>query len=85
MTRDAFLNYVHSFYGPAGIYPMNATIQQIGQALDILVQQGQDVAYDSFDREKIRDILTQHFGLKTYFKTQEQMMEDFAAHCEGYI
>lgn len=64
MNRTQFIKYVHDFYGPdSDLYPMGASLEQIGQALDILIARGDDVAHDSFDREKIRDIMIEQFGL----------------------
>jgi len=60
-----FVVYVHEFYGPDGVYPMNATIGQISEATQILLKRGDDVAFDSIDREKVRDIMIEKFGLKS--------------------
>jgi hypothetical protein len=61
--KDHFADYVLSFYGPDGIYPMNATKEQIIWATAILIASGADVAFDSVDREKVRDIMIDKFGL----------------------
>jgi len=58
-----FVSYVMDFYGPEGIYPMGATIAQVSEATQILIKRGDDVAFDSFDREKVRDIMIEKFGL----------------------
>jgi hypothetical protein len=60
-----FVDYVHGFYGPGGVYPMGATVSQICDATKILLEQyGTNVEFDSVDRERVRDILISHFGLK---------------------
>lgn len=60
-----FVGYVLEFYGPQGIYPMGATIEQIMLATAKLISnKDYDFAGDSFDRENVRDILIADFGLK---------------------
>ena len=60
-----FVDYVLDFYGVDGIYALNATRRQVVQATNKLMQNpDHDFAYDSFDREKVRDILIEDFGLK---------------------
>ena len=60
-----FVNYVRSFYGPGGIYDMGATdamiIDAVIQYLSTSAAQWGDG--DSFDREQVRDILIDRFGL----------------------
>lgn len=58
-----WVEYVSSFYGPGGLYAMGATPERIAEATKVLVERGDDVAYDSVDREKVRDILIERFGL----------------------
>ena len=60
-----FVNYVRSFYGPGGIYDMNATDAMI---IDATIQYltTPDIHWadgDSFDRECVRDIMIERFGL----------------------
>ena len=60
-----FINYVKSFYGAGGIYPMGATDEMIIEAtIQYLTTPGIHWADgDSFDREQVRDILIERFGL----------------------
>ena len=60
---ENWIEYVYSFYGPFGIYPMGATEGQIAEATAYLIERGDDVVYDSIDREKVRDIMIERFGL----------------------
>lgn len=60
-----FVNYVRSFYGPGGIYSMNVTDAMI---IDATIQYltSPDAKWgggDSFDREMVRDIMIERFGL----------------------
>ena len=60
-----FINYVRSFYGPGGIYSMGATDEMI---IDATIQYltSPDAKWgdgDSFDREMVRDIMIERFGL----------------------
>jgi hypothetical protein len=65
MTKTQFHNYVHEFYGPRGIYPMGATMPQIKKATNTHIATATiEVAYDSVDRERVRDILIRDFGLQ---------------------
>ena len=66
-----FRNYVRSFYGPGGLYDMGASDTQIAQATIDYIRQcqyGDDhICWgngDSVDRERVRDILIDRFGLK---------------------
>lgn len=59
-----FLVYVESFYGKGGIYDMGATGEQIIAATQKYINQvNTDFCGDSFDREKVRDIMIEDFGL----------------------
>jgi len=63
--HEEFIEYVYSFYGKEGLYPMGATISQIIDAVGVLLTtENWDLAGDSFDREKVRDILIEQFELK---------------------
>ncbi len=66
-TKEKFYEYVLDFYGsgPDVIYPMNATLEQVKQATEILIERfGMDnIDFDSVDRERVRDILIERFGL----------------------
>jgi hypothetical protein len=60
-----FVNYVMSFYGPGGIYDMGATYDMIVDAT-IQYLTTPDTKWgdgDSYDREQVRDILIDRFGL----------------------
>lgn len=53
-----FIEYVMSFYGPGEIYDMNATREEVEDALAIRLENTEiEFAADSFDRELIRDII----------------------------
>ena len=60
-----FINYVRSFYGPGGIYIMNVTDEMIIEAIiQYLTTPGTKWGDgDSFDREQVRDIMIERFGL----------------------
>ena len=58
-----FINYVLSFYGPGGIYDMNATEDMILDATQKYITEGADFCGDSIDRELIRDIMIRDYGL----------------------
>jgi hypothetical protein len=64
---DKFVEYVFGFYGPGGLYPLGASKQDITDATDthkaILKAQGKEFCGDSIDREMVRDILTELYGL----------------------
>jgi hypothetical protein len=62
-----FYDYVLSFYGPDGLYPMGATLKLIKQAtsthIKILKLKGSEFAGDSIDREFVRDLLISKYKL----------------------
>ena len=58
-----FIRYVKSFYGPGGIYDMGATDDMIIEASFKYIQSGANFYGDSFDREHVRDIMIDEFGL----------------------
>ena len=60
-----FHNYCLDFYGPQGIYRMDATLLQVQKATATLYERfgKKSVAFDSVDRERVRDILIEDFGL----------------------
>jgi len=62
-----FYDYVFSFYGDGGLYPMNATLDLIEKAtlthLQILELQGNQFCGDSIDRECVRDLLISKYKL----------------------
>ena len=63
-----FYDYVFSFYGPSGIYPMGATLELIQKATKDLIQilniKGQEFCGDSVDREFVRDLLIDKYKLQ---------------------
>ena len=60
-----FIKYVDSFYGQGGVYDMRATPGQIIEPTGAMLNlEGWDCAWDSVDREKVRDIMIERFGLK---------------------
>ena len=59
-----FYDYVLSFYGSDGIYPMDATLDMVMEATEKYLKQ--DIIMfcgDSFDRENVRDIMIRDYGL----------------------
>lgn len=62
-----FYDYVLSFYGPNGIYPMNATLELIELATNDLIKileiKDQEFCGDSVDRELVRDLLMDKYKL----------------------
>ncbi len=63
-----FYDYVLSFYGNDGIYPMGANLTVVRKATQDLIRilkiQGQEFAGDSIDRELVRDLLISKYNLK---------------------
>jgi hypothetical protein len=63
-----FYDYVLSFYGKDGLYPMGATLPLIQQATQDLTQilqiKGEKFAGDSIDRELVRDLLIDKYKLQ---------------------
>lgn len=59
-----FIDYLHEFYGPGGLYDMGATYRQLFDATMHYLQDNEHpFAGDSFDREHVRCILESRFGL----------------------
>ena len=62
-----FIDYLHDYYGPGGVFDMGATYRQL---LDATVYYLQDYEHPfegvSFDREHVRMILENRFGLSEY-------------------
>jgi len=62
-----FCDYVFSFYGATGLYPMDATMDMIKQAtlahIKILELQGKEFCGDSVDREYVRELLISKYRL----------------------
>ena len=61
-----FLAYVGDFYADGGLYDMGATSRQIVDAFDIYARRVgyENLALDSVDREGVRDVMIELFGLK---------------------
>ena len=66
-----FCAYVEDFYGVGGVYDMGATPAHIIEATQKYIDQvgtnpedSFSFAGDSLDREKVRDIMIEDFGLK---------------------
>lgn len=64
---NEFYDYVLSFYGTGGIYPMGATLTQVKNATTtlkkILTLKGEKFCGDSIDRELVRDLLLSKYNL----------------------
>ena len=60
-----FLAYVGDFYAEGGLYDMGATSRQILAAFDIYAKRVgyENLALDSVDREGVRDVMIEQFGL----------------------
>ena len=60
-NNDQFINYCLDFYGPAGIYPLNFTRNQIELATELYqlkLKQGLETFEgDTVDRENVRDLI----------------------------
>jgi hypothetical protein len=71
-SMKQFHKYVHTFYGIEGVYDMGATGAQIAEATHtylVGLASGQMPGAtwgdgDSIDRERVRDILIERFGLR---------------------
>ena len=62
---NAFVDYCLDFYGKGGLYAMGATREQVCTALCLHLADESKPHFhaDSVDREKVRDILIDQFGL----------------------
>jgi hypothetical protein len=62
-----FYDYVLSFYGKDGLYPMGATLPLIQQATNDIIQilqiKNEEFCGDSIDRELVRDLLISKYNL----------------------
>ena len=61
-----FFDYCLSYYGSGGLYDMGATRAQVEQATaQMLLSASPDYYFcgDTHDREQVRDVLIQQFGL----------------------
>jgi hypothetical protein len=63
-----FYDYVLSFYGKDGIYPMGANLTLVRKATQDLIRilkiKGEKFAGDSIDRELVRDLLIDKYKLQ---------------------
>lgn len=64
---NGFIDYVLSFYGIGGVYEMGATREQVEQALNKhlanCLSTGLEFCGDTVDREWVRDIMIEDYGL----------------------
>ena len=71
MNISKFVEYVESFYGNGdAVYPMGATTAQVQAATQKYInkvgtdpQKAYSFCGDSLDREKVRDIMIEDYGL----------------------
>ena len=63
-----FVDYVMSFYGSDGIYPMGANRTVVRNATNDVMRiaklKGEEFCGDSIDRELVRDLLISKYNLK---------------------
>ena len=63
-----FIDYVISFYGPDGIYPMGANRTIARKATNDVIRickiKGQEFCGDSIDRELVRDLMIDKYKLQ---------------------
>jgi hypothetical protein len=63
-----FVDYVMSFYGSDGIYPMGANRTVVRKATNDIIKiariKGEEFCGDSIDRELVRDLLISKYNLK---------------------
>jgi len=65
MNKKMFVDYVMSFYGIRGIYPIiGLRKKDVLDAMKILTFREWDFCGDSFDREKVRDVLIDELGFE---------------------
>lgn len=65
MSDEQFIDYVYSFYGEGGIYPI-ATLTRadiVGAMAQLRADTRHEFCADSFDRELIRDIIMAKLGV----------------------
>ena len=62
-----FVDYVYSFYGRDGVYPLGVTREQISASTMryISMLEPDEFCGDSIDRERVRDIMIDDFDLST--------------------
>ena len=71
MTKEQindFIDYVLSFYGPDGLYPMSANRTVVRKATNDIIKigkiKGEEFCGDSYDREQVRDLLIDKYNLQ---------------------
>jgi hypothetical protein len=71
MNKDEinqFIDYVLSFYGPDGLYPMSANRTVVRKATNDIIRiakiKGTSFCGDSIDREQVRDLLIDKYNLQ---------------------
>ena len=65
---DQFINYVWSFYAPdATLYPIEGFTYQQCQAVCLAYSLTDEYVGDTFDREKVRDIVCELYKLKVNY------------------
>ena len=65
LSKIEFYDYVLDFYGPGGIYDMNATLDQVMEATEKHIQTSKfPFDGDTIDRECVREIMINDYGLK---------------------
>jgi hypothetical protein len=60
---EEFYDYVLAFYGENGIYKIGATRDMVMEATQKYIKSSYQFCGDSFDREQIRDIMLNDYGL----------------------
>lgn len=58
--KAQFNEYVLSFYGKGGIYDYGFTNEEVETAKNQYIAAGEPFEGDSFDREKVRDIVLEN-------------------------
>lgn len=65
MSLSEFIDYCMGFYGPGGIYPLGMSSEEVSKAVRLLDLIGQqELALDSIDRERVRDVVMVMRGSK---------------------
>jgi hypothetical protein len=63
-----FIDYVMSFYGTDGLYPMGANRTIVRKATNDVIRiakiKGQSFCGDSIDREQVRDMMCDKYNLQ---------------------
>jgi hypothetical protein len=83
-----FYNYVLSFYGAGGLYPMSATLdliahKQLSHTFQILELKGSEFCGDSVDRECVRDFV--NLQIQTFFSQTNLMKYEVKLYVGGKV